>query len=526
MGEGYARVSGKPGVVLVTSGPGATNTVTPLQDALMDGTPLIVFSGQVPTTAVGTDAFQEADVVGITRPCTKWNVCVKDVRELPRRLNEAFFIATEGRPGPVVVDLPKDVTSSVLRQPVTVSPRLASYQLKNDKVPTYAAPEILEEAARLINNAKNPVIFCGQGVISSESSHLLRELANRAQIPVTTTLQGLGAFDELSPLSLHMVGLHGSGYANNAVQNADVVIGLGARFDDRVTGRIPGFAPAARKAAQEGRGGIIHFEINPGNIEKVVPAHVAVEGDLNKNLEALLPMIKQNRHTEWLETIAEWKKMYPFSYYQDPSPSALPKPQLVMERLDLMTRSFGDKVIFTTGVGQHQMWAAQHYRWRYPRSWFTSGGLGTMGFGVPSAIGAQLGAPDKIIIDIDGDASFVMTAMELLTAAQYNIPIKIVVLNNEFQGMVKQVQDMFYSRRGYDHSRMINPNFQALAESMGVQGLKCSRLDELDKSLEQLLAAKGPVVLEVLIEKDERVYPMVKVGKDLHDMYFFEPKTA
>ena len=447
MAEGYARVSGKPGVVLVTSGPGATNVITPMQDALSDGIPLVVFTGQVATSAIGSDAFQEADIVGISRNCTKWNVMVKDIAELPRRINEAFKIATSGRPGPVLVDLPKDVTAGILRTPLPfkattpgLSLGLPSNPLQLLEPPTDMG--LITQAATLINQSQRPIIYAGNGVLSSpEGPKLLTALAEHGNIPVTTTLQGLGAFDENSEKSLHMLGMHGSAYANLAMQQADVIIALGARFDDRVTGKVDTFAPAARAAAKQGRGGIIHFEIQPKNINKVVDASIPILGDVISNLSALVPLIQPSKRIDWFEDIKEWKAKYPFTYVKAKGGERV-KPQQVIEELDSQTRGKKEEVIITTGVGQHQMWAAQHFRWTHPLSMVTSGGLGTMGFGLPAAIGAKVAAPEKTVVDIDGDASFSMTAMELATASQFSIGVKVLVLNNEFQGMVLQWQGM------------------------------------------------------------------------------------
>ncbi|KAK6347163.1 Acetolactate synthase, mitochondrial [Orbilia brochopaga] len=527
MAEGYARASGKPGVVLVTSGPGATNVITPIQDALSDGTPLVVFCGQVPTTAIGTDAFQEADVVGISRACTKWNVMVKSVAELPRRINEAFEIATSGRPGPVLVDLPKDVTAGILRTPIPIRPALPSHpsaaslalqaEMKNQ------LDSGLHRVARLINMAKKPVIYAGQGILARpEGPELLKQLAERSQIPVATTLQALGSFDELDEKSLHMLGMHGSAYANMAMQEADLILALGARFDDRVTGTISKFAPQAKIAASENRGGIVHFEIMPKNINKVVQANEAVEGDVADNLKALLPQLKQvESRPEWFAQIADWKKRFPFDYDRN-LPSGLLNPQTVIEELSNMTAAYKDKVIITTGVGQHQMWAAQHFRWRYPRTIITSGGLGTMGYGLPSAIGAKVAKPDSVVIDIDGDASFQMTLMELATAAQFNIGVKIIVLNNEEQGMVTQWQSLFYEDR-FAHTHQGNPNFVKLAEAMGLTALRVSKPDELQNGLKTLLEHNsGPILMEVITDRKIPVLPMVPSGKGLHECLVYD----
>lgn len=517
MSEGYARVTGKPGVVLVTSGPGATNTITPMQDALMDGTPMVVFTGQVATSAIGTDAFQEADVTGISRPCTKWNVLVKDVRDIPRRINEAFHIATSGRPGPVLVDLPKDVTAAVLNEPVCPDIHLPGYHLREA-----GTSSEIQRAAEMINKARRPLLYVGQGVILSGATQVLRQCAEKANIPVTTTLQGLGAFDEHSPLSVHMLGMHGAAYANWAMRDTDCVIAVGARFDDRVTGKISAFAPNARQAEREGRGGFIHFDIAPEQINKAVPVTIGVEGDARKNLELLLPLLEDHDRSEWLQLLNQWKQEHPFRYKDDDREFHL-KPQAVIEEL---WRQTDGQAIITTGVGQHQMWAAQFYKYRYPRQWITSGGLGTMGYGVPSSVGAMLaemleaekqGREPRHVINIDGDGSFCMTCMEMVTAAQYDIPAKTIILNNDFQGMVKQWQDLFYEER-YSHTEMHNPDFVALADAMNCKGFRCKSKAELPGAIEQLLAHDGPAVLDALVEKHEHVYPMMPAGKTVDDM--------
>ncbi|KAF8208111.1 acetolactate synthase [Mycena galopus ATCC 62051] len=516
MAEGYARASGKPGVVVVTSGPGATNVVTPMQDALADGIPLIVFCGQVATTAIGSDSFQEADMVGISRSCTKWNVMVRHVDELPRRINEAFKIATSGRPGPVLVDLPKDVTASILRAalpfrhttPGHGALGLPSNPLALPEPPTDTA--LILQAAALINQAQRPIVYAGAGVLSSPRGPLLlAQLAERGNIPVCTTLQGLGAFDETDPRSLHMLGLHGSAYANSAMQEADVIIALGARFDDRVTGRV--------EAGGAGPRGIIHFEVMPKNVNKVVQAQIPVLGDVVRNMAALVPHIRSAPRAAWFADLAEWKRAYPFTFTPSVEGARM-KPQEVVEALDAQCAGRKQDVIVSTGVGQHQMWAAQHYRWTHPRSIITSGGLGTMGFGLPAAIGAKVAAPHKIVVDIDGDASFSMTAMELATAAQYGIGVKVLLLNNEFLGMVLQLQDVYYQAR-YSHARMTNPDFVALARAMGVHALRCETAAELPAKMAEFLAFDNtkPVFMECLVDRDEPVFPMVTAGKALHE---------
>lgn len=526
MAEGYARACGKPGVVVVTSGPGATNVVTPMQDALMDGTPMVVFCGQVVTSAIGSDAFQEADTVGITRACTKWNVMVKNIAELPRRINEAFEIATSGRPGPVLVDLPKDVTAGTLQRAIPMSSSLPT----SPSAATIAAREAsrrqldasVKRSADLINIAKKPVIYAGQGILQTPNGpELLKELAEKAKIPVTTTLQGLGGFDELDPKSLHMLGMHGSAYANMAMQEADLIIALGARFDDRITGAVAKFAPAAKIAAQEGRGGIIHFEIMPKNINKVVQATEAVEGDLGASLTQMLPLVKTvQERNEWFTQINDWKKRFPWAYEKE-GENGLIKPQTVIEKLSDLTADRKEETIITTGVGQHQMWAAQHYRWRYPRTMITSGGLGTMGYGLPAAIGAKVARPDCTVVDIDGDSSFSMTLTELSTAAEFNIGVKIIVLNNEEQGMVTQWQTLFYEDR-FSHTHQRNADFVKLGDAMGVQAQRCVKLEELEEKLQWLLNSEGPALLEVVTDQKVPVLPMVPGGNALHEFILYD----
>ncbi|MBL4702443.1 MAG: biosynthetic-type acetolactate synthase large subunit, partial [Phycisphaeraceae bacterium] len=517
MAEGYARRTGKCGIVLVTSGPGATNTVTPLQDALTDGTPMIVFCGQVATGAVGSDAFQEADITGITRSCTKWNVLIKDVREIPRRINEAFHIATTGRPGPVLIDLPKDITASIINEAIDTMPDLPGYHVRE-----LGTSSEVERAAEMINNAKRPLFFVGQGCVLSGGTDLMRECAKKADIPVTTTLLGLGAYDETQAQSLHMIGMHGSAYSNWAMDQADVVVSIGARFDDRVTGDLTKFAASAREAERLGNGGIIHFDIAPENINKSVAVTIAVEGDACKNLELLLPMLKENKHPKWHATIQEWKTKHPFRYKDDEREFHL-KPQAVIEELNKQTQG---EAIITTGVGQHQMWAAQFYDYKHPSRWITSGGLGTMGYGVPASVGAMLGEMIKAkrenrkplpVINIDGDGSFSMTAMEMTTAAQYNIPAKTIILNNDFQGMVKQWQDLFYEER-YSHTQMHNPDFVKLVEAMNCKGFRCTKKADLPQVMKEFLEHDGPAVFDCVVEKHEHVYPMMPAGKSVHDM--------
>ena len=531
MAEGYARASGKPGVVVVTSGPGGTNTVTPMQDALMDGTPMVVFCGQVVTSSIGSDAFQEADMIGISRACTKWNVMVKNIAELPRRINEAFEIAMSGRPGPVLVDLPKDVTAGTLTRPIPIASTLPTHP----SAASVAAREIalkqlngsIQRSANLINIAKKPVIYAGQGILGSpEGPKLLKELSDKSQIPVTTTLQGLGGFDEMDSKSLHMLGMHGSAYANMAMQEADLIIALGARFDDRITGSVPRFAPQARKAAMENRGGIIHFDILPKNINKVVQANEAAEGDVAANLALLLPQLETRTagdRKEWFGQIAAWKERFPWAYEKEDGPDAMIKPQTIISVLSDLTAHKKEDTIIATGVGQHQMWAAQHYRWRTPRSMITSGGLGTMGYGLPAAIGAKVAQPDKLVIDIDGDASFLMTQTELGTAAQFNIGVKVLVLNNEEQGMVTQWQSLFYNDR-FAHTHQRNPDFVKLADAMHVPARRTTKLATLKEDLQWLIegSGEGPAFLEVVTDQKVPVLPMVPGGSALHEFLVYD----
>ncbi|SGZ51205.1 CIC11C00000002415 [Sungouiella intermedia] len=527
MAEGYARATGKPGVVLVTSGPGATNVITPMQDALMDGVPLVVFTGQVPTTSIGTDSFQEADVIGISRPCTKWNVMVKNVAELPKRINEAFEIATSGRPGPVLVDLPKDVTASILREAIPINTTLPSNALSQitKRFTTRFTSEAIERAADLLNKAKKPILYVGAGILNSKRGpELLKKLSDKAVIPVTTTIQGLGAFDQRDEKSLDFLGMHGSAAANTAMQNADLILALGARFDDRVTGNVSKFAPAAKLAAQQGKGGIVHFEISPKNINKVVEATEAIEGDVTRNLDAFLPLIKEvKERKEWMGQVKEWKEKYPFDYMKE-TPGSKIKPQTLIQEIARQSETYDKEVIVTTGVGQHQMWAAQHFTWTKPRTFITSGGLGTMGYGLPAAIGAQIGKPDAIVIDIDGDASFNMTLMEMSSAVQAGAPVKVCVLNNEEQGMVTQWQSLFYEHR-YSHTHQSNPDFMKLAEAMGLKGIRVTEQEQMKGAVKEFLDCTEPVLMEVIVEKKVPVLPMVPGGKALDDFIVYDAEV-
>ncbi|MEW6117393.1 MAG: biosynthetic-type acetolactate synthase large subunit [Nitrospirota bacterium] len=507
--DGYARATGKPGVALVTSGPGATNTVTGIATASMDSVPLVVLTGQVPTFLIGNDAFQEADIVGITRPCTKYNILSKDVKELATQLREAFHIAKTGRPGPVVIDLPKDVTSAKtdFHWPDKVS--LRSYN------PTYEGNKwMIEKAAHEIAKAKKPVVIAGGGCIISEASHELKELAEITKVPVTMTLMGLGSFPGTHPLSLGMLGMHGTYYANKSVQDSDLLIAIGMRFDDRVTGKIEGFAPHAK---------IIHIDIDPTSIRKNVRVDIPIVGDVKNVLTILNKILKKDIKEQWgeirkswLKQIDEWKKEHPLSYtYVDD----VIKPQFVVEKIYELTK--GDAII-TTEVGQNQMWAAQFYKFDKPRRLLTSGGLGTMGYGFPAAIGAQLACPDKLVIDIAGDGSIQMNIQELATAVIYKLPVKVAILNNRYLGMVRQWQELFFQER-YSHTSLdVTPDFVELAHAYGAVGLRATKPSEVEPVLKEAFKTKRPVFMDFVIDWKEKVYPMVPAGATLDTMLFEE----
>ncbi len=496
MADGYARSTGKTGVVIATSGPGATNLVTGLATAHMDSIPLVAFTGQVHSFLIGNDAFQEADTTGITRPVTKHNFLVKRVEDLGRVVKEAFHIARTGRPGPVLVDIAKDATIDTVRQEPDMTPNLPGYKPR-----TTGHIRQIKAAAEAINAAERPVLYVGGGVVLAEATDALRAVAEKGKLPVTTTLLGLGTFDETHPLALQMLGMHGTATANFAVQDCDCLIAVGARFDDRITGKLDAFATKAK---------IIHIDIDPTSISKNVPVDIPVVGDAKDVLEKMVDFIEPRDRSAWLDRIAKWKKDYPLTYETDGNI----KPQEVIERVGELT---DHDAIIATGVGQHQMWTAQFYGWRRPRQIITSGGLGTMGFGCPSAIGAQFGNPGATVIDIDGDGSFCMTMIEVITAAQYDQPVKFIVLDNGYLGMVRQWQDMFYNKR-YSATVHPCPDFAQLAEGFGAKGISISERSELADAINETLRHEGPVVLAVKVEPEENVFPMVAAGKSLEDM--------
>lgn len=503
--DGYARASGKVGCCLVTSGPGATNTVTGIATAYCDSIPLVVFTGQVPTQLIGNDAFQEVDIVGITRPCTKHNFLVKDVRNLAKTIRQAFYLARSGRPGPVLVDLPKDIMQARTEFVWPEDIFMRSYN------PTYK-PNLnqLRRTAEELAKARKPIILAGGGVIMANASEVLCELAHELNIPVATTLMGLGAFPANGDLWLGMVGMHGTYAANMSINHADLLVCVGARFDDRVTGRLQDFASHAR---------IVHIDIDPTSIRKNVEVDVPVVGDCRQALEGILEICRakmadtdwSGMHADWLQTVHEWKANHPLAYNKNDHI----KPQQVIETMYSITK--GDAII-ATEVGQNQMWAAQFYTFTKPRTLLTSGGLGTMGYGFPAAIGAQFAFPDKLVINVAGDGSIQMNIQELATVVQNKIPVKVVILNNGHLGMVRQWQELFYNRN-YSHTNMeAQPDFVKLAEAYGAEGYRISKPEELEDVLRKALTSPNPAFIDVMVEREENVYPMVPAGAALDEM--------
>ena len=503
--DGYARATGKVGVCLVTSGPGATNTVTGLATAYMDSIPVVVLCGQVPTQLIGNDAFQEADILGITRSCTKHNYLVKSIKDLGRIMREAFHIARTGRPGPVVVDIPKDITAEVTGYRPVQKVDIPGY---NPTTEGHLGQ--IERALDLLVDAERPLLYVGGGIIISNAYRELKRFAERFRLPVTMTLMGLGGFPGDHPLSLGMLGMHGTCRANMAISNADLLIAIGARFDDRVTGRIDKFATHAK---------IVHIDIDPTSISKNVVVDIPIVGDARKVLQQILQLLKKAKYTkvktpkrtEWLNRIEAWKREKALAYTMDGEL----KPQYVVEKIYEVTRG---EALITTEVGQNQMWAVQYYHFKRPRMLFTSGGLGTMGYGLPAALGVQVARPDKLVIDIAGDGSIQMNIQELATAVQYDLPVKVAILNNGYLGMVRQWQELFYDKRYAAVDSSAQPDFVKLAEAYGAVGLRATRAEEVVPVLKKAIATPKPVIIDFRVSREEGVYPMVPAGAALTEM--------
>ena len=495
--EGYSKATGRPGVVLVTSGPGATNAVTGIADAYMDSIPLVVFTGQVVTKLIGNDAFQEVDIVGITRPITKHNYLVKDVNDLAQTIKAAFYIATTGRPGPVLVDLPKDVLAAktIFEYPKAIS--LRSYNPVVD-----GNLRQIKKAAELLSEATRPLLYVGGGVISSNASTEVRALADKLHAPITTTLHGLGAYPEQSKLALGMLGMHGTWYSNMAVDQCDVLVAIGARFDDRVTGKVEAFAKNAKK---------IHIDIDPSAISKNVPADVPIVGDVKRVVKQLLELVKPLDTKEWLKTIDGWKAEHPLRYKQDGSLRA----QHVIHMLGEITN--GDAIV-VSDVGQSQMWTAQFFKWKHPRTQITSGGLGTMGFSLPAAMGAAFGRSNLPVVCISGDGGFQMNIQEMATVAQNNLPLKIFIINNGYLGMVRQWQEFFWKKR-YSHTHITSPDFVRLAEAYGIRGLRVTTPVDVESTIKTALKYnEGPILVEFVVVPEENVYPMIPAGQTVNEI--------
>lgn len=501
--EGYARITGKPGVVIATSGPGATNIVTGLADAMMDSLPLIVFTGQVATGVIGTDAFQEADILGITTPITKYNYQIRNIEDIPRIIKEAFYIATSGRPGPVVIDIPKDIAAKVVESPPEQEMNLPGYQPTVQ--PNYLQIRKLTEA---VSRAKKPVILAGAGILHGNAAEELKIYAEQQSLPVVHTLLGLGGFPADHELFVGLAGMHGCYAANMALYEADLLINIGARFDDRLTGNLQHFAPKATVA---------HVDIDPAEIGKNVPTAIPIVADAKEALKQLISQEgKPPVHSQWVETLDGWKKEYPY-FYDENGPL---KPQKVME---LLYEKTNGEAIVVTDVGQHQMWAAQYYKFSKANRWVTSGGLGTMGFGLPASIGAQLADPDACVLSISGDGGFQMCTQELAVIRELNLPIKIIILNNSSLGMVRQWQEIFYESR-FSHSKFSSqPSFVKLAEAYDIKGYVITTNEEAENILNEVLNNKEPVLLDFRIDPNENVYPMIAPGKGLHEMVGVKP---
>jgi len=502
--DGYARSTGKVGVCIATSGPGATNLVTGIATAYMDSVPLVAITGQVPTEMIGGDAFQEADIVGITRPVTKHSYLVQDVCDLPRVVKEAFYIASTGRPGPVLIDMPKDVAACK-----TASSKLDSAEIKGYKPTLKGNPKQIERAARVIEKASRPVIYAGGGVIISGAGEEIKKLAESQDIPVTMTLLGLGSYPGDGPLSLGMLGMHGTYYANMAVSESDLLIAVGARFDDRVTGNIEEFAPDAT---------VVHIDIDPSAISKNVQVDYPIVGDVKTVLKELNQKIngpdqlRKRSRRNWLEQIDTWKSEHPL--YYEPSDKVI-KPQFVVEKIHEVTKG---EAIICTEVGQNQMWAAQFYRFQKPRRFLSSGGLGTMGYGFPAAIGAQLGNPGALVFDVAGDGSFQMNVQELATAVQNALPVNVAILNNRFLGMVRQWQELFYDRRYSNTCLAVEPDFKSLAEAYGARGFLVTDPADVEEVIKEAVNTPGPCIMDFRVDREENVFPMVPAGESIRNM--------
>lgn len=495
--EGYARATGKVGVCIATSGPGATNLVTGLANAHLDSIPLVAFTGQVPTSLIGTDAFQEVDISGITLPITKNSYVVRNVKNLARIVQEAFYIARTGRPGPVLIDFPKDIQLAKTEFKYPESVGLNSYK------PTFSGNvKQIKAAAQEISKAKKPIIYAGGGVISSNASSELRDLVIKTNIPITTTLMGLGCFPETHPLSLGMLGMHGTAYANYAVSAADLIIALGARFDDRITGKLDEFASKAK---------IIHVDIDPAEVGKNISVDIPIVGNIKNVLKKLNEYVHKKKETEWLKTVEDFKKKYPLKYNNNEEL----KPQYIMETINKISK---DNTIIVTSVGQHQMWAAQYYQYTEPRSFISSGGLGTMGYGFPAALGAKMGCPEKTVICISGDGSFQMNQQEIATAINNNLAITVIIMNNGFLGMVRQWQEFFFDKRYAETTLNGNPDFVKLVEAYGGTGIRVNKKQELYPALEKALSLDKFVLIDCLVSKEENVFPMVSPGSPISKM--------
>ena len=514
--EGYARSSGKPGVILVTSGPGATNVVTALTDAYMDSVPLVCISGQVPTHLIGTDAFQECDTTGITRPCTKHNWLVKDINDLPRIMHEAFEVATTGRPGPVLVDIPKDIQFAKAKYS-----KPNKKNKINRKVQNKFNQKDLDQLIDLMSKSSKPVFYTGGGVINSgpKASELLRELVFLTGFPITSTLQGLGAYPGDDNQFLGMLGMHGTYEANNAMHDCDLLINIGARFDDRITGKIDEFSPKSKK---------VHIDIDPSSINKIIKVDLPIVGDVAEVIRSTIKTLKKKnlnldksnkkKISKWWQLIQKWREKKSLNFINS---DTIIKPQYAVQRLYELTKD--QETYITTEVGQHQMWAAQHYKFNKPNRWMTSGGLGTMGYGLPAAVGVQVAHPGKLVIDIAGEASVLMTMQEISTAIQYNLPIKIFILNNQYMGMVRQWQELLHQKNYSQSYSEALPDFVKLAEAYGCVGIRAKSPNELDAKIEEMISIDKPVIFDCLVDQDENCFPMIPSGKP-HNQMLLGPK--